>query len=119
MAMIETINLTKKYGELVALDNLNLVVEEGVDLEAMLGIEPDETGGVAFRIGGATDVRQKEGIEAGKELLKERGRWASDIGWIYQRGDVGAQLGLSIRMTEGGGVATETLLPGWSQPALR
>ncbi len=29
MAMIETINLTKKYGELVALDNLNLVVEEG------------------------------------------------------------------------------------------
>ena len=29
MAMIETINLTKKYGELVALDNLNLVIEEG------------------------------------------------------------------------------------------
>ena len=29
MAMIETINLTKKYGDLVALDNLNLVVEEG------------------------------------------------------------------------------------------
>lgn len=89
------------------------------DAFSALGIEPDETGGVAFRIGGATDVRQKEGIEAGKELLKERGRWASDIGWIYQRGDVGAQLGLSIRMTEGGGVATETLLPGWSQPALR
>jgi len=32
MAMIETINLTKKYGELVALDNLNLSVEEGVCL---------------------------------------------------------------------------------------
>ncbi|MEE2895724.1 MAG: ABC transporter ATP-binding protein [Planctomycetota bacterium] len=32
MAMIETINLTKKYGELVALDNLNLVVEEGACL---------------------------------------------------------------------------------------
>ncbi|MAB72405.1 MAG: multidrug ABC transporter ATP-binding protein [Planctomycetaceae bacterium] len=30
--MIETINLTKKYGELVALDNLNLVVEEGACL---------------------------------------------------------------------------------------
>ncbi|MFM1833330.1 MAG: hypothetical protein RLZZ461_1646, partial [Planctomycetota bacterium] len=29
MAMIETINLTKKYGDLVALDSLNLVVEEG------------------------------------------------------------------------------------------
>ncbi|MHC4810394.1 MAG: ABC transporter ATP-binding protein [Planctomycetota bacterium] len=27
--MIETINLTKKYGELVALDNLNLTIEEG------------------------------------------------------------------------------------------
>ncbi len=29
MAMIETINLTKKYGELVALNNLNLSIEEG------------------------------------------------------------------------------------------
>jgi ABC-2 type transport system ATP-binding protein len=29
MAMIETINLTKKYGELVALNNLNLTIEEG------------------------------------------------------------------------------------------
>lgn len=30
MAMIETVNLTKKYGELVALDNLNLTIDEGV-----------------------------------------------------------------------------------------
>lgn len=29
MPMIETINLTKRYGELVALDNLNLTIEEG------------------------------------------------------------------------------------------
>ncbi len=29
MSMIETINLTKKYGELVALDNLNLRIESG------------------------------------------------------------------------------------------
>jgi ABC-2 type transport system ATP-binding protein len=29
MPMIETINLTKKYGELVALNNLNLQIEEG------------------------------------------------------------------------------------------
>ncbi len=29
MPMIETINLTKKYGEFVALDNLNLTIEEG------------------------------------------------------------------------------------------
>ncbi|MCH2162184.1 MAG: ABC transporter ATP-binding protein [Phycisphaerales bacterium] len=32
MPMIETINLTKKYGELVALDNLNLSIEEGACL---------------------------------------------------------------------------------------
>lgn len=32
MPMIETVNLTKKYGELVALDNLNLSVEEGACL---------------------------------------------------------------------------------------
>jgi ABC-2 type transport system ATP-binding protein len=30
MAMIETINLTKRYGDLVALDSLNLVIDEGV-----------------------------------------------------------------------------------------
>jgi len=29
MPMIETINLTKRYGELVALDNLNLAIDEG------------------------------------------------------------------------------------------
>ena len=29
MAMIETVNLTKKYGELTALDNLNLSIEAG------------------------------------------------------------------------------------------
>ncbi len=29
MAMIETINLTKRYGELTALDNLNLKIEQG------------------------------------------------------------------------------------------
>jgi ABC-2 type transport system ATP-binding protein len=29
MAMIETINLTKKYGELTALNNLNLTIEQG------------------------------------------------------------------------------------------
>ncbi|MEM0984089.1 MAG: ABC transporter ATP-binding protein [Planctomycetota bacterium] len=29
MAMIETINLTKRYGDLVALDNLNLTINEG------------------------------------------------------------------------------------------
>ncbi|NEQ54734.1 MAG: ATP-binding cassette domain-containing protein [Leptolyngbya sp. SIO3F4] len=27
--MIETINLTKKYGELIALNNLNLTIDEG------------------------------------------------------------------------------------------
>ena len=29
MPMIETVNLTKKYGEFVALDNLNLSIDEG------------------------------------------------------------------------------------------
>ena len=29
MPMIETINLTKRYGDLTALDNLNLTIEEG------------------------------------------------------------------------------------------
>jgi len=29
MPMIETVNLTKKYGELTALNNLNLTIDQG------------------------------------------------------------------------------------------
>lgn len=90
---------------------------------AALGMPPSDTGGVAFRIGGATEVRQREGIERGKALVQERGRWKSDIHWIYQRGDVGEQLAMSIGMAGSSestsGVATEALIPGWAQPAHR
>ena len=84
-----------------------------------LGEPPEDTGGAALRIGGASDIRQSQGLEAGRALITERGRWGSDIGWIYQRGDVGGQLKLSVDMAAAAGAATEALIPGWSQPAIR
>ena len=44
MAMIETINLTKKFGELVALNNLNLSIDEGDTFVFMCGLEGFERG---------------------------------------------------------------------------
>ena len=41
MPMIQTINLTKRYGELMALSNLNLAIEEG---EAFGFIGPNGAG---------------------------------------------------------------------------
>ena len=73
----------------------------------------------ACRIGGACDIRQAEGIERGKVLIQERGRWASDISWIYQRGDVGEQLLVSLDMVGASGASAETVIPGWAQPAYR
>ena len=84
-----------------------------------LGLPPEDTGGAAGRIGGACDIRQAEGIERGKVLIQERGRWASDISWIYQRGDVGEQLLVSLDMVGASGASAETVIPGWAQPAYR
>ena len=36
-----------------------------------------------LRIGGAIDLRLQRGLDAGRALLRERGRWAKDIGFIY------------------------------------
>ena len=89
------------------------------DAFAALGLPPDDTGGAAGRIGGACDIRQSQGIERGRLLIQERGRWASDISWIYQRGDVGEQLQLSVDMVDASGASAETFVPGWVQPAYR
>jgi len=43
-----------------------------------------DTGAKAFRVGGSTDTRAKLG-EAGKDHIKARGRWASDVAEAYQR----------------------------------
>ena len=48
------------------------------------GIDPSSVGGKASRIGGSTDAKDRTG-EAGKAIIKRRGRWASDVAEVYQR----------------------------------
>ena len=48
MAMIQTINLTKRYGDLMALSNLNLEIEQG---DAFGFIGPNGAAYVGIRTG--------------------------------------------------------------------
>ena len=83
------------------------------------GIPPKDCGAKAFRIGGATDMRQAAGEEKAMRLLKERGRWSSDIACIYQRPLIHQHLLASASLGNAGGSRCfEEYCAGWSQPAL-
>ena len=58
------------------------------------------------RIGGATDYRDLVGAEAGKRVLKVRGRWRSDVYAIYTRSALEESLEASAGVA---GVATREL----------
>ena len=64
---------------------------------AMLGIPAAEIGGKCWRIGGATELRAMLG-DGSQQLIKERGRWASDVAQVYQRASLEMQLEMSAAM---------------------
>ena len=67
------------------------------------------------RIGGATDFRDVFG-PSGRDLLRSRGRWGSDIDEIYSR-TTAEELGTaSARMGDSSRADLERLFPGWIQP---
>eukprot|EP00965_Chrysotila_dentata_P062647 2075928-Pleurochrysis_carterae.AAC.1 len=57
--------------------------------------------------------------EDGRALIKQRGRWQSDVASVYQRAIVDKQLRASAEMGEASGVELEAIAAGWAQPALR
>ena len=79
------------------------------------GLDPASVGGKAARIGGSTDAKDCTG-EAGKAIIKRRGRWASDIAEVYQRELLGEQLDLSAALGAAVGEDLESLCEGWAQP---
>ena len=81
-----------------------------------VGIPSEQVGARSFRIGGATDLRARHG-QAGIVLIKERGRWASDVGLVYQRALVSTHLEASVSIGEAWGAEFEAVCPGWVQPA--
>ena len=84
---------------------------------------PDEqvrrdVGAKAFRIGGATDWRAERG-EAGAQLVKQRGRWASDVANIYQRPLLADQLAASAAVGDARGSDLEQVCLAFAQRAVR
>ena len=86
---------------------------------SIAGIPREHCGAKAFRIGGATDMRQAAGTDKATHLLKERGRWASDIASIYQRPLVRQHLIASASLGDvDAHRCLEEYCEGWSQPAI-
>ena len=92
------------------------------------GLPPSEVFGNAYRIGGATDLRDAPssavsviagpviGMEQATRMIKQRGRWYSDIYEIYERVSMQEHALASAAITEAGGLDLEQILVGWIQP---
>ena len=81
-----------------------------------LGLDPAEFGGKSFRIGGATDWREVFGADA-ERIITQRGRWHSDVAFLYQRALAEVHLRGSAAVGGATGADLESLCRGWVQPA--
>ena len=84
-----------------------------------LGVPTHDVGGKSFRIRGATDLQAQLGAEQGARVVRERGRWASDVSYIYSRASAQVQLDASATMADASGGSLEALIPSKTQPAHR
>ena len=83
----------------------------------LLGLPRGLYGGSSLRIGGATDLYDLLGI-AGMRLIKERGRWQSDVAHIYSRASATAHAQMSTEVIDAEGVDLEAFAGSWwVQPA--
>lgn len=85
---------------------------------AAAGIPADELGAKSCRIGGATDLRERLGVES-QRTVKQRGRWCSDVASVYQRPLLAEQLHASGVMGSAVGADLEQICTGWAFPAVR
>ena len=86
-------------------------------LAALLGLERELYGAKSFRIGGATDYRAVYGPEAAERMVRQRGRWWTDIHALYQRALASEHLAGSAAVGDARGAELEALCKGWAQPA--
>ena len=87
------------------------------DMAAALGLDASEFGGKSFRIGGATDIAATVGMVKAERLLRERGRWKSDVAFAYKRALATDHLRLSAGMADAQGRDLEAMCAGWCQPS--
>jgi hypothetical protein len=94
-------------------DTRDLARRFAIDLD----IPSCDVGAKAFRIGGATDLQMLLGNAAGEKVIRQRGRWSSDVAQVYQRALAGAHLDASAGIGDVRGRELEALVQGWAQPA--
>ena len=63
------------------------------------------------------DTSAAAGLEEAKRVLKKRGRWRSDIAFIYARTSLDSSLEASARLADVGGRDIESAFAGWAEPA--
>ena len=90
-----------------------------------LAMDASMMGAPAARIGGATDifdallargVAPEVAAEQGQRLIRERGRWDSDVGFIYARPSAEAHLAMSVAMGEDCRADLESLVASLAMP---
>ena len=81
------------------------------------GLPTEGRGSSSLRIGGATDLYDLYGPQA-ERLIRERGRWASDVAQIYQRVSATAHGAASRAIGDSEGVDLQSMLGGWAQLAV-
>ena len=99
--------------------NTKRVGEVAAEIALAAGLSKKEVamfGAKSFRIGGATDLHEIYGA-AGERLLRERGRWKSDIAYIYARAITMSHLEASAAVGDANAMTLEDSLSGWTQPA--
>ena len=64
------------------------------------------------------DTSTAAGLEEAKRVLKKRGRWRSDIAFIYARTSLDSSLEASARLADVSGRDIESAFVGWAEPAL-
>ena len=55
----------------------------------------------------------------GEAIIRERGRWHSDIHQLYQRCSASLHMQASVQIGESSGVSQEALGDGWANPGRR
>ena len=94
------------------------------DVAVAAGEDPADFGAHSLRVGGASDFRDlfdcsTAGLEEAERVLKkQRGRWRSDIAFIYTRASLATALEVSARLAHVDGGEIEAAFSAWAEPAI-
>ena len=89
----------------------------GREVAVGAGVDTVGIGDRCLRMGGASDMYDLYG-PAGERLIRERGRWGTDIAQIYQRVSASEHGSISRAIGDADGDDLQSMLRGWSQLAV-